>query len=309
MNPLPRLMAAAALAVVATAPSHAQDLGAFSEFSVIVSGNITSARDVEGRTLVGGDYASPHAANFAINMPSSVPGSESTLIVQGDILNGSWLNIQQGSVEVGGTVDRGINYNGGGSTILNPGVDYNHVFATLDSSSGALRDISANSVVIIPSGQPSGLKFVADESVTGTAVFHVNAADLFSNHAVQSMDIIANNASEILINVSGTSVNWNTGANLLGTFNDSYWRSRIVWNFHEATDIYLEAKNMMGQVLAPNATVTTYGNIDGSVYARNLQSNGEVHYPGYAGSFTQVPEPASACLGGLGLLLLFRRRR
>ena len=112
-----------------------------------------------------------------------------------------------------------------------------------------------------------------------------------------------------MINVAGQTVNWTNG-NMVGDLTQSYWRERVIWNFYEATSINFGSKNMMGQVLAPNASVTTAGNIDGSIFAKNLTTTSEVHLPGYKGNITIVPEPSSSLLGLIGAtVLIFRRKR
>jgi len=95
--------------------------------------------------------------------------------------------------------------------------------------------------------------------------------------------------------VGGEVINWNAASNLIGNFTSADWRGNIVWNFYEATTVNLGSHNMMGQVLAPYATVSSSNNIDGSVYAKALDSNGEIHFPGYDGNIKLVPEPSVAC--------------
>ncbi len=143
---------------------------------------------------------------------------------------------------------------------------------------------------------------------SGLAVFSINASDLFGNNRVQQIELLTNNSSNILINVAGTSVNWTAG-NIVGDLTQNKWRELVVWNFHEATSINFGSKNMMGQVLAPNATVTASGNIDGSIFAKNLTTTSEVHLPGYKGTINIVPEPSSAGLVLLGAAAALMRRK
>ena len=44
--------------------------------------------------------------------------------------------------------------------------------------------------------------------------------------------------------------------NLVAQFTSSFWRARVLWNFHQATSISFGSHNMMGAVLAPLANVT-----------------------------------------------------
>jgi len=288
---------------------RAQSLDALGKYSVITSGDLISSRDIEGRTLVGGNLTSPNSSNFGIHMSGSTPASENTLIVMGDILNGGPINLQRGSVAVGGTANnRIINYNGGGSLVKNT-TDYSNVFTSLNLASSVLADSMANSIVLFPGGQPTGLTFNATANADGLAIFNFEGSDLFSNNAIQSINFSPNGADSIVFNVGGTSINWTGSSNMVGNFTNTGWRGNIVWNFYEATSIDFGSHNMMGQVLAPFATVSSSNNIDGSIYAKSLNSNGEVHFPGYTGDIAIVPEPASFLLGSLGAFILLRRKR
>jgi choice-of-anchor A domain-containing protein len=230
--------------------------------------------------------------------------------VAGDISGGNPINLNAGSLELGGSLNgRIINYNGGGSLIMNPGLDFSSVFAQLDAASSTLSSYQANSMASIPSGQPGPYVITANPDSDGRAVLLLDGLSLFGNHMVQQIDLAVNGASEILINVSGTSVDWLSG-NFVGAFTNTEQRRNIVWNFYEATSVNFGARNMMGQVLAPLAHVTSQGNIDGSIYAKSLSTTGEVHLPGYGGSFTNtVPEPGAMMLCALGAMLLGVRRR
>lgn len=297
------------LVLASSGLAFSQSLEALSKYSVITSGDLISTRDIEGRTLVGGNLSSGNSSNFAIHMPQSTPTTDNTLIVQGDILNGGPLNVQRGSVSVGGTTNgRIINFNGGGSLVHNT-TDYSSVFTQLNLASQALSTTASNSIVIFPGGQPTGLTFNANAGSSGTAIFNFDGSQLFSNNSIQSIDFSPNGATNIVFNVSGTTIDWNASSNMLGNFNSTDWRGNIVWNFYQATSINFGSHDMMGQVLAPFATVSSTNNIDGSIYAKSLNSNGEVHLPGYDGNITVVPEPSAALLGAFGVLALLRRRR
>jgi choice-of-anchor A domain-containing protein len=288
--------------------ASAQNLQALKDYSVITSGDFSTTSDVEGRTMVGGNLTGSNSANFGIKLQNEVPSSDLTLRVAGNIGSGNSLNVNAGSIELGGTSSRSVNYNGGGHLVLNPGVSYADTFAALNDASHLLSGATANSTAGIPSGQPGPLNFNATPNSAGLAIFNVAGALVFNNSSVQQLQINASTATDIVINVSGTVINWTSG-NLVGLFTQNYWRSNIIWNFYQATTINFGSYNMMGQVLAPNADVTTNGNIDGSIYAKSLTTGSEVHLPGYAGNVT-VPEPtAPVMIGLLGGLLVLRRRR
>ncbi len=289
-------------------PAFAQSLEPLRDYSVIVSGNLTTTSEIEGRTLVGGNLTGQNSANFAIKLQNLVPSSDLTLRVGGDIGGGNPIQLNAGSLELGGTLNRSVNYNGGGSLVPNPGVDYSAIFFELTAASSVLESFEANSTASIPSGQPGPLDFQASPDASGLAVFDLDGALIFDNSSVQQLQITPGTATEIVINVGGVSIDWTNG-NLVGLFTGEYWRSHLIWNFYEAETIDFGSRNIMGQVLAPHASVTTTGNIDGSIFAKNLDTRAEVHLPGYQGNINLIPEPATSLLGLLGACLLLRRRR
>lgn len=289
---------------------NAQDLSPLSNYSVITSGDFSTNSDVEGRTMVGGNLTGTNSSNFGIRLQGNVPASDLTLRVAGNISTGNPINVNAGSIELGGTnTGRMINFNGGGSLVSNPGVNYTSIINQLTSASQTLAGFQTNSIQSIPTGQPGPLNFTATPNANGVAVLLIDGTSLFNNDKVQQIGITTNGARDILINVGGRTLDWQYG-NLVGLFTDNAFRDDIVWNFYEATNINFGSRNMMGQVLAPFADVTTQGNIDGSIFAKSLYTTSEVHLPGYAGTFQgAIPEPSSAAFGMAALLLLGIRRK
>lgn len=304
-----RVAVALGLIALAAPTAHAQSLSLLSDYSVVVSGNFSTNSDVEGRTLVGGNLTGSSSANFGIKLQNTVSKNDLTLRVAGDIVSGNPIQLNAGSLELGGSLNgRHINYNGGGSLISNPSADYTSLINELTFASDTLSGFTANSTLIVPGAQPAAFKFDSAPDTNGLAVFLVDGNSLFNNQKVQQIELLANGATDVLINVSGGTINWQHG-NMVGLFTQNGWRENIVWNFFEAENINFGSKNMMGQILAPNASVTAQGNLDGSIFAKNLSTTSEVHLPGYKGNIV-IPEPSSAILiGAAGLALLVRRKR
>ncbi|MEN3940384.1 choice-of-anchor A family protein [Prosthecobacter sp. SYSU 5D2] len=302
--------------------SLAQSLD-YQNYNAIIFNDLKTTSDVEGRTFVGNDFTGTNSANFGNHLKNTTASSDRSLVIGGDLVSGNPLNLQRGSLYIGGSTNgRIINFNGGGSVVSDGSIG-DQLSAIQDYSiaqSMALQNLASDSSVTLPGGgQPGPTKFFATAGLDGLAVFHVNAADIFSNPLGQQFELLPDSHTQnIVINVSGTSVNWTQG-NMVGQFDSNYWQGRLMWNFTEATSINLGSFNFKGAILAPFASITTSGNIDGLVVANNLTTTAEVHLPdsnsltGYAfeGYLAPVPEPGSVIflVAAAGVILISRNRR
>lgn len=246
-------------------------------YSLIVLDDLSTTSDVENRTFVGGSITSAASANFGINV-GGVAADEAMLVVVGDIVSGSPLQLNAGSLRLGGNLNgRLINFNGGGALVPDPTQSDGPVTTMLQDASAQLAAKAANNTVQLPAGAGPAQFNVTSVNEDGAAIFEVAADQLF-NSGVQQIELNPGSASMVIINVTGPTVNWTSG-NLVGTFTDLQARSRIIWNFPYASTINFNAFNMMGAVLAPYAHVNTAGNIDGAVAVRALTTTAEVHQP------------------------------
>lgn len=148
--------------------------------------------------------------------------------------------------------------------------------------------------------------FNAVKGANAFALFNIDAALLASPELNFN---VAAGAFPIIVNVTGTTVNWT--ANAVGGFNGSL-NQRIIWNFKDATSISFQ-RIVHGSVLAPNATVSNTTPIEGSLVAKTFVQGGEVHLGTFNGTipFVAVPEPASwaMMIAGFGLAGASLRRR
>lgn len=294
----------------------------FQNYNAIIFNNLSTTSDIEGRTFVGNDFTGSNSANLGNHLKNTVAANDRTFVVGNNLVSGNPLNLQRGSLYIDGSTNgRIINFNGGGSVIADHTIDTD--LATIRdysiSQSMALQNLAADSSVTVPSGSPGPTKFYATAGADGLAVFNVTADEIFNNAYGQQFELIADaDTLNIVINVSGTSVNWTNG-NMVGLFNDNYWQAHTLWNFSEATTINFNAHNFNGGVLAPNASITTSSNIDGLVVANNLTTTAEVHLPdsnsvtayAFEGYTAPIPEPGSAIflVAAAGLILIVRNRR
>jgi len=253
--------------------------------------DLSTNSDVENRTFIGNNLTSSSSANFGINT-SGVDPSEAMLVVVGDIVAGNPIQLNAGSLRIkGSTNGRVINFNGGGSLVPDTSLSDGPITQLLQDASAQLAAEEANNTVTLPTGQPGPARFnvtaVNDGSV---AIFEVAANDLFGNNNVQQIELNPGGASTIVINVTGSTVDWSGNGNMVGNFTNSTWRSRVIWNFAQASTINFRSHNMMGAVLAPYAHVTTSANIDGSVAVRALTTTSEIHQPTYGGNLGSLCE-------------------
>lgn len=328
------LAAAAAVVTIAATPAAADSLGVANDYNVFVLGNITKSNvDAQGKVAVGGN------ANFNnYSVGSSLSSSTTNLIVNGNLtktgggtLKGNVLvngnaNISNptitGKLQVngnttippggGGSVTGGVVHNGSytapsyfshttGYTPLP--FSFADAASYLTTQSTFWGSLAANGTTTSPY---NNLTLTGTNSTLN--VFTVDASTLGS---ANNLKITAPAGSTVLVNVVGTTVNVpSMGINLLGGLD----KQHVLYNFPTATSVQFNSIGVLGSVLAPKANVDfRWGNIDGTLIAKNLTGTGEEHNFRFTGSLpTAVPLPASATAGATlltGLALSRRRRR
>lgn len=299
-TPSPTVLPATAQPTIAASPTPAAPVGscalddtaaALNRYSLIVLDDLSTSSDVENRTFVGGNLISTTSANFAINV-QGIAASEPMFSVVGNLVTGNPLNLNAGSLHLGGNRNnRPINFNGGGALVQDPTLFDTAITNLLQTATAQLAKEPANNGVSLPTGQPGPARFqVTATTDEGVAIFQVAAADLFGNNLVQQMELTPGAATTILINVTGTSVDWSGNGNMVGNFTNSQWRGRVLWNFTQATTINFRAHNFMGALLAPYAQLTTAANLDGAVAVRALTTSAEVHQPTFSGALGSLCE-------------------
>lgn len=264
------------------------------QYNLIVLDDLQTFGEVDYRAYIGGNLTGGNSMQFGGHMPGSTACSDRVLTVVGNIASGSPLNMQKGSLAIRGTTNgRHINYNGKsqGDTECKTREDLSlsdaQITADMQNASAALAAIPANnSAPALDAG--GNLYFrVNNKTAAGLAVFNVTASQAFNNG---NMIEFANTAgaTTILVNVSGTSINWNQGnmGNFLGSYNGNI--AKVIWNFHQLTSLTTNSKRFGGALLAPYAVVNAgSGNLEGSVVVKTLVSAGEIHAPVF--SLTNIP--------------------
>lgn len=307
------------------------------QFNAIVFGNVVSHSHVDGRTWVGGNVSGGDYVQHAGDTPASsyagltVKGNASNLHVNGlgAVIVGNFSNaiVNTGSTAVLGNVTNsnlngpayvagissGSNFNGG-DKLPSPNdtmqtnlaaVDSTDFHSLLSNTSSALSQLSNTSSVTV-NGSTATFSAVVD--ATGLAAFNLTDAEATQIFSLGQFDFLLNGATTVIIN-SGLE-NISISANFLASSAHTIGSS-VIWNFYDASSIVLNSQ-FGGSVLAVDATLTNYQNIEGGVYVQNLNQYGEIHLQPFTGNLvTAVPEPSSYAmfLIGLGLLAFSARRR
>ncbi len=254
------------------------DIGPLMRYNVITFEDLHTNSDIEGKTFVGGNLTGTDTSLFALQESATTCG-EDTLIVAGDIIGGDPLSVSFGGVRLGGTDNgRVINLLGACSLTNDPSVSVGSIEAQLKNASSMMTGMSTNSGATIPT-TAGPVTFLGAAASGEVAVFHVSAADVFSNVNATAIEMNLNGAAAAVINVSGTAIDWNNGADMTAGFTNLNVRDLVIWNFYEATSINLQSKNLLGNALAPFADISTGGPIDGSIAAKSLTTTADVHVP------------------------------
>ena len=348
MSTTVRLMASA-MTCMAMATAHAGTAltagEVLNQFNLVTLGDATIYSHVDGRSYIGGDLTG-NGAVFAMHpndMPSSsfagltVDGSASGLNVTAGgatvLGNLSNSNINSGASVVTGNASN-TNFNGsGGSYVYGTKSGVNTNSGTMTSSAaaaqvstaqstdfGSLLDSTSDSLQALSS--TGSYWSVSGNRVTFTAVADANGVAVFDLTAVDDtllrygeFDFNLGNASTVVFNSDVTSANIN--ANFLNG-SAAAIGSKTIWNFYNASSLTFGTQ-FGGSVLATQASMTNYNNIEGGVFVNRIDQRGEIHLQPFKGnlsaaigSVSSVPEPSAWALMAAGVLVMINaglRRR
>ncbi|MBK1681441.1 collagen-binding domain-containing protein [Rhodocyclus tenuis] len=307
------------------------------QFNLVAFGSVNSTSHVDGRTYVGGSVAGGEYAGHPSSTPASayagltVGGSASGVTVNGfgAVIGGSLSNsnINSGSAAVLGSSSN-VNFNGGAyvaggasGTNFNGSGRINDLSsnATLQSEVAAATSTNFRSVLSGLSDQLSQLSstgssvtidgnravFTALANASGIAVFDLTGIDttLFK---LAEFAFDTKGAKTIIFNTDEKT--YNISANFLGG-SASLVGAVAIWNFYNATSLTLN-NQFGGAILATDAALTNFNNIEGTVVVNSLTQRGEIHQQSLTApvSDQQVPEPGSLALL-LGALAVLAARR
>lgn len=290
---------------------------ALSEYNLIVVDDYSHSSSVWGKTFVGGNLQS-NGGEFATRLQQD--SFADTVKVLGDV-SGSPINVMAGNLTYGGELSANVNHNGGGSSI---GGQSEAISAERDSIVKELTSASVSYKNLDESGsfsrQGNNAIFNYD-GAESTAVFNVNAADIFTQNSLIQLN--AGNSETVIINVSTESFSNQlydydfvspTGVNFGNGFQaesntQNLGASNILWNFFDATSLALQDLKLNGSLLALNADILSIGTTNGSIAAKSLIQDSQIHNYLF-NTPTVVPLPASLqfMLMGLGGIFIFRKK-
>ncbi|QGZ41383.1 putative secreted protein with PEP-CTERM sorting signal/choice-of-anchor A domain-containing protein [Pseudoduganella flava] len=309
------------------------------QLNVVSLDTINSQSHVDGRTwaagsVTGGDYgqhlssapassyagltAGGSASNLHVNGGGAVVGgslANATVNSGASVVKGGVANTNfNGAAYVAGTASS-TNFNGGratspttamqASSAAATSTDFGKVLGNLSTAMSTLK--STDSKVTM---QGNKAVFNAKPNSSGVAVFDLTAIDeqLFK---LGEFQFNLNGATTVILNTDVKTAS--ISANFLGGGAQAIG-SKTIWNFYDATNLTIGSQ-FGGAVLATDALLTNYQNIEGGVYVHDLKQYGEIHLQAFTGNVdfvaAAVPEPDTVALllAGLAVIGAVRLRR
>lgn len=329
------------------AQSSLSALGIMQQFNLVVFGSASSTSyvDVDGRSFIGGNVTGGTYATSTLTTSSYpgliVKGSASNLMVNNQVavVGGSIDNstVNNGSSAIMGSSNN-TSYTGTGVTYVAgdvQGGNFNQQRLTSLSqnaslqqrvtAANALTSTSMKSSLGTLSSQLSKLQatgsytvnnknkvtFNASASQSGMAVIDLTGSKSSALTAFKEFAFnIDKSISTLVFNVDSSNISiaakFNAGSS-------QKLASNIIWNFYNATQISLNKISLNsqfgGSILAPNASLTNYNEINGGVYVNSLTQRASINLATFNGVLPAVPEPETYLLLGLGGALLFWRQQ
>jgi len=264
--------------------------------------------DVSGSLTIndGGDAYINSVSGTVRNLAN---GNGSTSVV-GNV--SGTVETNGGNTIFGGTNTGTVKANGSGTVINQPvSVPFDPAAAaanavnTLGQFSNQLAGTDFNSNYTITGGK---VTFNATPNTDGLAVFNINDGESFFT-SVNEFAFNIGSATSILFNVfddalSGYDISVNFLANSAVDLADI-----LLWNFTDADSLHITSQ-FGGSILALGTDVVTHGNIEGTLAAKTLNQNAEIHsQPSGFVPPSAVPVPAAAFLFAPALLGFLGLRR
>ncbi|HEY7773094.1 MAG TPA: choice-of-anchor A family protein [Marinagarivorans sp.] len=316
------LIATSALAIASSALTLTANALAIDEYNVFTAGDYIHVNaSVGGKAFVGGDAYID--STLVIGDRLSPSAALDTLVTVGDInaiapgAHGG-VHVQAGNVVHGGAInDVGFNMNGGGSIRQESQsaliTKRDNMIAELNGASNSYSAMTANGN-LVRNGNTATFDYTGAQ---GTAVFNVNAEDVFQQNT--GLNLNAGLAETVIINIStqGSGYNFvsNGGINFTNGFSNPDGDSNnigarnILWNFYDAESVDLMGLDTFrGSILAMGASVFGNPTTDGAIAVKSLYQTRQIHNYTFVPP-SEVPLPASVQFMLMGMAALVGLRR
>ncbi|WP_426360147.1 choice-of-anchor A family protein [Pseudocolwellia sp. HL-MZ19] len=311
------------------------------DYNLIAIGDVNSSSlHVHGNAFIGGDL---NAGNAEIG---SRLNNTVALELAGDLDRNLKILGSNNTAEVSGTVttDQNGRPSVNGNTIesaasvtqnTNLSAKAASIEAEINAVSNDYKNLTTTGEVLVKGQNQGGNNSITIDSqnidANGFAVFELGTVTASGKNSYlvdnqnKDLEVIYNlsddsidDLSAIIINVPGTTIDFNNNKISANSFLSSEeGRSKVVWNFYEATTITLSS-NFYGNILAPLAVLTSNSDIDGSVavYGLSQQHSGQIHLPNADLTASTVsgpdpvtvPEPSTLILLAGALFFILRKK-
>lgn len=267
---------------------HVNGLGA------VVGGNVDGIIVNTGEAYVGGS-----ATSTTFNGNAWVAGAASSVNFNGSGHATTYTNTNNNNKLASTTALMNTTRAAATST------DFSNVINNMSTKLAALKgtqdaavNIAGNKVTFSGTGNANGV-LVFDLTTLDSQIFSSNIGE-FAFSLTNASTVIFNTDDKVL----------SLSANILAP---NSLGSSLIWNFAGATSVTVD-RTFVGQVVVADGTFSNLGgaNVEGGVYAKAFNQQGEVHLQQFSGSLaTAVPEAETYAmmLAGLGMLGFMARRR
>lgn len=291
-----------------------------SEYNLIVAEDFThQSSSIGGKVFVGGNLIAKSAADIGVTLKPN-PSLDSLVTVGNIVGNNSWFNVQAGNVVTGGSVSNtNFNFNGGGKLVKGNQSELQTqrtaIVQELNTASQTYSQKQSTGTVAKETNKVAFNYSGAGE----TAVFNVKASDVFRQNS--RLELNAGSAQTVIINVSTAHLSSSAGkvaydftapgginfTNGFAANSDSknLGAANILWNFYDATLLNLQGLDTFrGSLLAMGANVMSIGTADGSIAAKSLIQNRQIHNYTFVPP-SEVPLPAPLQFMLIGMACVF----
>ncbi len=278
------LLAAAPAKAALTASELALDEAVLNQFNVVTSGDYNADNETEGRIAVGGNLTGSLTDSCfngcAGNTTSSALGAAyGSLNVWGNV-SGS-VTSGGGNVYVQGS-HTGVSFTLNGGSALQSSFPFaspmpfatpladlaNSIAADAHADTGT---VAAGAYVQNNPSQITATKAAGTYGGKNYGFITISLANLASYSNFEG--IVTSGLDEVFVVVTGAP--GATSATLPG-MNSNNGDTNVIWDFVDATSLTFNG-SWYGDILAPDATITNDGDLNGTVFAQSINQQSEIH--------------------------------